>query len=69
MVGPGKHYSPFHETINIVLSFDLAEGISDVEYDHSIRVAGIKVSRYLAETVRELTPPCPGDVQHRAAAQ
>ena len=28
MVGPGKHYSPFHETINIVLSFDLAEGIS-----------------------------------------
>lgn len=57
MVGPGKHYSPFHETINIVLSFDLAEGISDVEYDHSIRVAGIKVSRYLAETVRELTPP------------
>lgn len=56
MVGPGKYYSPFHETINIVISFKLAEGKSDVEYDASVRLAGIKVSKYLAETVRDLTP-------------
>ncbi|MEA4884859.1 MAG: glycine/sarcosine/betaine reductase component B subunit [Clostridia bacterium] len=56
MVGPGKYYSPFHKTINIVLSFELAEGRSDMEYDVAVRLAGIKVSKYLAETVRSLTP-------------
>ena len=56
MAGPGRYYSPFHETINVVLRFKLAEGKSDVEYDASVRIAGIKVSKYLAETVRDLTP-------------
>lgn len=56
MVGPGRYYSPFHETINVVLRFELARGRSDLEYDASVRLAGIKVSKYLAETVRNLTP-------------
>ena len=56
MVGPGRYYSPFHETINVVLRFELARGRSDLEYDASVRLAGIKVSKYLAETVRSLTP-------------
>jgi sarcosine reductase len=56
MVGPGKYYSPFHATFNVVLSFQLSPGKSDVEYDASVRLAGIKVAKYLAETVRNLTP-------------
>lgn len=56
MVGLGKYYSPFHETINVVLSFELAKGKSDAEYDASVRLAGIKVSKHLAETVRDLEP-------------
>ena len=56
MMGPGRYYSPFHETINVVLRFELARGKSDLEYDASVRMAGVKVSKYLANTVRGLTP-------------
>jgi glycine reductase complex component B subunit alpha and beta len=56
MIGPGKYFSPFHATFNVVLSFQLAPGKSDVEYDASVRLAGIKIAKYLAETVRSLTP-------------
>ena len=56
MVGPGKWYSPFHEYINIVLSFKIAEGYSDIEYDQSVRTAGVRISKYLAECVVNLEP-------------
>ena len=36
MVGPGKHYSPFSETVNIVY-LSLSPGKSDIEYDASMR--------------------------------
>jgi sarcosine reductase len=56
MVGPGKHYSPFSETVNIVLSFSLSPGKSDIEYDASVRMAGLRVSHYLASTAKEMAP-------------
>ena len=56
MSGPGRYYSPFHEYINIVLSFELAEGYSDIEYESAIRAAGVFVSKHLAETTLNLTP-------------
>ena len=56
MTGPGKYYSPFSNLINIVLSFNLAPGLSDLEYDIAIRNAGVKTSKYLAETVRDMVP-------------
>ncbi|MGI6484846.1 MAG: glycine/sarcosine/betaine reductase component B subunit [Tepidanaerobacteraceae bacterium] len=56
MVGPGKHYSPFSETVNIVLSFSLSPGKSDIEYDASVRMAGLRVSHYLASIVRGMIP-------------
>lgn len=56
MVGPGKHYSPFSDTVNIVLSFSLSPGKSDIEYDASVRMAGLRVSHYLASAVKEMPP-------------
>ena len=56
MIGPGTCYSPFYQYINIVLSFELADDYSDIEYDNAVRSAGIKISKYLAETTRDLKP-------------
>lgn len=56
MVGPGTCYSPFSDCVNIVLSIAIAEGYSDIEYDDAVRAAGVKVSKYLAETTRNLQP-------------
>lgn len=56
MTGPGKYYSPFYKLVNIVLSFHFISGLSNLEYDIAIRNAGIKISKYLAETVRNMTP-------------
>lgn len=56
MVGPGRHYSPFYRTINIVLSLGIADGYSDIEYERAVRRAGVIISKYLAETTRNLEP-------------
>ncbi len=50
MIGPGAVYSPFSQTINIVLMFDLQPECSDDEYDQAIRLAGLKVANLLAQT-------------------
>ncbi|MBT3272817.1 MAG: glycine reductase [Spirochaetales bacterium] len=56
MVGPAAGYSPFAETFNLVLKMEMEEGSSDVEYDNSVRSAGVRCSRYLAEVIRDKTP-------------
>ena len=56
MVGPGTVYSPFSELINIVLVVEIEDGCSDIEYEVAVKTAGVKVSKYLAEAVKDLTP-------------
>lgn len=56
MDGPAKAHSPFGDLRNIVLGLKLAEGFSDPEYDASVRLAGMKVSRYLAKVTEGLEP-------------
>lgn len=56
MVGPAAGYSPFSETINLVLKITLKEGASDLEYDNSVRSAGIRCSRALGELIRDIVP-------------
>lgn len=56
MVGPAAAYSPFSETFNLVLRMTMKDGASDVEYDESVRHAGIRCARYLARLIRDRAP-------------
>lgn len=50
MTGPGADFSPFSQTVNLVLLLELQPDCSDEEYDHAIRLAGLKVADRLAKT-------------------
>ncbi|MBI3949060.1 MAG: glycine reductase [Acidobacteria bacterium] len=50
MTGLAAEYSPFSKTINVVLIMALRPDCSDDEYDQSLRLAGLKVSEYVART-------------------
>jgi glycine reductase len=56
MVGPAAGYSPFSQTFNIVLRMEVKGGSSDVEYDESVRQAGIRASRFLAGLIKDRQP-------------
>lgn len=56
MVGPAAAYSPFSETFNLVLRMTMKDGASDVEYDESVRHAGIRCARYLARLLKDRAP-------------
>lgn len=71
MAGPAARYSPFSELINVVVSCEptrsllesgdrptnVFEGTPEaVEYNRSVRLAGLKAARYLASTTLGQTP-------------
>ena len=56
MTGPAAGYSPFCDTFNLVLRMVVKEGSSDIEYDDSVRKAGIRCSRYLARLIKDKEP-------------
>lgn len=57
MSGPAAPFCPFSETWNLVIALDLAPDKDQSEYDDTLRKAGVKVARYLAESTRGLIPP------------
>ncbi len=56
MQGPIAGFTPFYETINLVILYKLADGKSSIEYDNDIRLIGIKISTYLATLTQGLEP-------------
>lgn len=56
MSGPGALYSPFAKTLNVVLNVALKNGLPLEDCDQSIRLAGLKTARYLAELTRNVQP-------------
>lgn len=56
MQGPIAGFTPFSETINLVIVYKLAEGKSSIEYDNDIRLIGIKISTFLAALTKDMTP-------------
>jgi glycine reductase len=56
MAGPAAAWSPFSQTLNVVLVFRVREGLTYAEYDDGIRRAGLRAAVYLAETTRGLAP-------------
>ncbi|MDD2446534.1 MAG: glycine/sarcosine/betaine reductase component B subunit [Tissierellia bacterium] len=56
MTGPGADYTPFSETINLVLKCEPQEGLKQHEHEKAVRFAGFKAAAYIAETAKNLVP-------------
>ena len=56
MTGPGADYTPFSKLNNLVLVCEPIADIKPHDYEKAVRLAGFRVSNYLGELARELTP-------------
>ena len=58
MSGPGADYTPFSKLINLVVVAEPNEGYQDHkhEYEHAVRIAGLRAATYIGELGREVTP-------------
>jgi glycine reductase len=56
MSGPGAAYSSCSDTANVVLLFRPKPGVSNEEYDTSIREAGLRAAGYLAGVTLDSAP-------------
>lgn len=56
MVGKGAEYTPFSETLNLVMVCEPVEGIKQHDYEQAVRFAGFRVAVKLGELAKELTP-------------
>lgn len=55
MSGPGAEYTPFSQTNNLVLDCDPISGLSSHQYNDALRLAGLKIARYIGEKCKEAT--------------
>jgi len=56
MVGPGAELGIFGKTHNICIMTLPADGVTRFEYQHAMRIAGLKSAVYLAEAGKDLLP-------------
>lgn len=56
MIGPIGGFTPFSETINLVITYELVSGKSSAEYDNDIRLCALMVSEMLAKLTVEHAP-------------
>lgn len=58
MSGPGADYTPFSKLNNFVVVAEPAEGYQDHkhEYEHAVRIAGLRAATFIGELARDLTP-------------
>lgn len=56
MVGPISGFTPFSNTINLVMTYELISGKSSAEYDNDIRLSSLMVSEILAKLTIDKTP-------------
>ncbi|MCZ7573599.1 MAG: glycine/sarcosine/betaine reductase component B subunit [Ardenticatenaceae bacterium] len=56
MSGPAALYSPFSETINLVVTFHPAPDVDNVEFDQALRLASLRAAEALAGLTRDLPP-------------
>ncbi|PIE55154.1 MAG: beta-aspartyl-peptidase [Dethiosulfovibrio peptidovorans] len=50
MSGPGAEHTPFSKTQNVVILAQPKDGLEKHQYEEALRVAGLKVALYLAES-------------------
>jgi len=56
MSGLGAEYTPFSKTINLVLDFEVAEGLTPYDHEQALRLAGLKTATYLGDLAKTVTP-------------
>ncbi|HOL18273.1 MAG TPA: glycine/sarcosine/betaine reductase component B subunit [Bacillota bacterium] len=56
MGGPGAAYSPFSQTLNVVVKITPVEGLPQHKHEQAVRLAGLKAAAYLGNAGRELEP-------------
>lgn len=56
MIGPGAQYTPFSQTLNLVMVCEPVDDIKQHDYEKAVRFAGFRVAAYIGELARSLTP-------------
>jgi len=56
MTGPVSGFTPFSETLNLVILYKLAMGKSSIEYDNDIRLIALRISSYIAALTKDMEP-------------
>ncbi len=56
MSGPGADYTEFSKLLNLVLVCDPVEGVHQHEYEHAVRIAGLRAATYIGELGRSVAP-------------
>ena len=56
MSGPGADYTPFSKLLNLVLVCEPVEGVHQHEYEHAVRIAGLRAATFVGELGRAVTP-------------
>jgi glycine reductase len=56
MTGPGADYTAFSKLLNLVLVCEPVAGVHQHEYEHAVRIAGLRAATYIGELGRNVTP-------------
>ncbi|WP_312940540.1 glycine/sarcosine/betaine reductase component B subunit [Oscillibacter sp.] len=56
MTGPGADYTPFSKLLNLVLLCQPMEGVHQHEYEHAVRMAGLRAATFVGELGRDVVP-------------
>lgn len=56
MSGPGAEYTGFSKLLNLVLVCEPVEGVHQHEYEHAVRIAGLRAATYVGEFGRDVQP-------------
>ena len=56
MTGPGADYTAFSKLLNLVLVCEPVDGVHQHEYEHAVRIAGLRAATYIGELGRNVTP-------------
>lgn len=56
MTGPGAEYTPFSQTLNLVMVCTPVPGLEAHDYESAVRLSGFRVAAALGELARELQP-------------
>ncbi len=56
MSGPGADYTPFSKLLNLVIVCTPVEGVKQHEYEHAVRMVGLRAATCVGELGRNVTP-------------
>ena len=65
MSGPGADYTPFSETINIVLDCEVEDDIKDHEHEEVLRLLGLTAAHYIGQAARNVEPDEITEYEHK----